>query len=82
MMRIGTGTAARLLSAISVSSAVPPHSSPELDTFIRQDIGLGEDQIAAVRSGQPIATALSPRIPAEVLLFGSAIDLSWESNVG
>jgi len=46
-------------------------SNPDLHTFFRQNIGLSEDQIAAIRSGQAVTTTLPPRTPAEVLLFGA-----------
>jgi hypothetical protein len=64
--------AARLL--VLIVAAVLPGSSqsnPNLETFFRQNIGLSEDQIAAIRSGQAVAKALPPRTPAEVLLFGA-----------
>jgi hypothetical protein len=45
--------------------------NPALETFFRQNIGLSEDQMTAIQSGQPVAKALAPRTPAEVLLFGA-----------
>jgi hypothetical protein len=71
MTRIGISTIAVLALTVQLSSAVPQRSSPDLEMFFRQDIGLNEDQIAALRSGLPVATALPPRTPAEVLLFGA-----------
>ena len=59
---------------VSVATAVLPGSSqtnPDLQTFFRENIGLSQDQIAAIRSGQPVAKALPPRTPAEVFLFGA-----------
>jgi hypothetical protein len=46
-------------------------SNPDLQTFFQQNIGLSEDQIAAIHSGQAVAKALPPRTAAEVLLFGA-----------
>ncbi len=46
-------------------------SNPDLQTFFRQDIGLSDDQIAAVRVGRAVAKALPSRTPAEVFLFGA-----------
>jgi hypothetical protein len=46
-------------------------SNPDLQTFFRQDIGLTQDQIAAIRSGQPIAKTMPSRTPDEVFLFGA-----------
>jgi hypothetical protein len=64
--------AAALLAMMAVA-AWPgfSRSNPDLDTFFRQNIGLSEDQIAAIRSGQAVTMALPPRTPAEVLLFGA-----------
>jgi hypothetical protein len=58
-----------LFSATALAG--PSHLNPELDRFFRQNIGLSEDQIAAIQSGQPVAVSLPPRTPAEVLLFGA-----------
>ena len=64
--------AAALLVLIAVA-ALPgsSQSNPDLQTFFRQNIGLSQDQIAAIRSGQPVAKALPSRTPAEVFLFGA-----------
>jgi hypothetical protein len=64
--------AATLLVLIA-AAALPgfSQSNPDLQTFFRQDIGLSEDQIAAIQSGQAVTKALPPRTPAEVLLFGA-----------
>ena len=61
------------LLALFAAAALPgfSQSNPDLDTFFRQNIGLSEDQIAAIRSGQAVTKALPPRTPAEVLLFGA-----------
>ena len=58
-----------LIAVAAVSGISQPN--PDLQTFFRQNIGLSEDQIAAIRSGQAVTTALPPRTPAEVLLFGA-----------
>jgi len=57
-----------------IAAAAPPGSSQsnrDLQTFFRQDIGLSQDQINAIQSGQPVAIALPSRTPAEVFLFGA-----------
>lgn len=46
-------------------------SRPDLQTFFEQNIGLSQDQIAAIRNGQPVAKTLPSRTPAEVFLFGA-----------
>ena len=59
---------------VLIAAAALPGSSqsnPDLQTFFRQDIGLSQDQIAAIRSGQPVAKAMPSRTPAEVFLFGA-----------
>jgi hypothetical protein len=65
------GTAALLILIAAVSRPGFAQSNPDLDLFFQRDIGLSNDQIAAIRSGQPVATALPPRTPSEVLLFGA-----------
>ncbi len=64
--------AALLLVLIAVA-ALPGNSqsNPDLQIFFQQDIGLSQDQIAAIGSGQPVAKALRSRTPAEVFLFGA-----------
>jgi hypothetical protein len=61
------------LLAFSAVAALPgpSRSNPDLERFFRQNVGLTEDQIAAIRSGEAVAKALPPRTPAEVLLFGA-----------
>jgi hypothetical protein len=64
--------AAMLLVLIAaVAHPNPSDSNLDLHTFFRQNIGLDEDQIAAIRGGQAVATSLPPRTSAEVLLFGA-----------
>jgi hypothetical protein len=46
-------------------------SNTDLQTFFRQDIGLSQDQIAAIQSGQPVAKTMPSRVPAEVFLVGA-----------
>jgi len=64
---------AATLLVLVAAAALPgfSQSNPDLQTFFRQDIGLSEDQIAAIQSGQAVTKALPPRTPAEVLLFGA-----------
>jgi len=69
--RSAMGTAALLILIAAVPRPGFAYSNPDLELFFRQNIGLSDDQIAAIRSGQPVATALPPRTPAEVLLFGA-----------
>jgi hypothetical protein len=63
---------AALLVLIAIA-ALPcaSQSNPDLQTFFRQNIGLSQDQIAAIRSGQPVAKTMPSRTPAEVFLVGA-----------
>jgi hypothetical protein len=71
MIRCVTRTVALL--ALMAATALPgfSQSNPDLQTFLQQDIGLSQDQIAALRSGQPVAKTLPSRTPAEVFLIGA-----------
>jgi hypothetical protein len=64
---------AAVLAGLIAVAARPAfcQSNPDLQTFFRQDIGLSQDQIKAIRSGQPVAKNLPSRTPAEVFLFGA-----------
>jgi hypothetical protein len=80
MMRNVIPTVALLAFFAAAALAGSSHSNPDLETFFRQNIGLSQDEIAAIRSGQPVAVALPPRTPAEVLLFGAVyIDAAPET---
>ena len=61
-----------LLLLLMLSAAAPARSEPplSLDSFFRENIGLDQDQIDAIRSGQAVAKALPPRTAAEIFLFG------------
>jgi hypothetical protein len=64
--------AAALLVLIA-AAAMPgfSQSNSALQTFFRQDVGLSEDQIAAIQSGKAVAKTMPSRTPAEVFLFGA-----------
>lgn len=63
--------AASLVLIAAVAQPSFSQSNPLLQEFFRQNIGLTEDQIAAIRSGQAVAKTMPSRTPAEVLLFGA-----------
>jgi len=46
-------------------------SSSGLHDFFANNIGLNEEQIAAIKSGKAVVKAMPSRTPAEVLLFGA-----------
>ncbi len=62
-----------VLLTLIAGAALPAfcQSNPDLQTFFEQNIGLTQDQIAAIRSGQAVTKALPSRAPAEVFLFGA-----------
>jgi hypothetical protein len=64
---------AALLVALTATTALPvfSQSNPDLQSFFQQDIGLTQDQIAAIRSGQPVAKTMPSRTSDEVFLFGA-----------
>jgi len=65
-------SAAALVGLIAVAStAGSSQSNPDLQTFFRQDLRLSQDQIDAIRSGQPVAKTMPSRTPAEVFLVGA-----------
>lgn len=70
MIRSATVTAASLLLVVVVSCRAVSQSNPDMEAFLRQNVGLSDDQIAAIHSGHPVVKPLPPRTPDEVLLFG------------
>lgn len=56
-----------------VVSAQPSTSQQNagLETYFRKYVGLSQDQIASIRSGQPVTKSVPSRTPAEVFLFGA-----------
>ena len=45
-------------------------TSAALQNYLSQTLGQSQDQIAAIRNGQPYATNLESRSPAEIFVFG------------
>jgi hypothetical protein len=45
-------------------------TSTALQNYLSKTLGQSQDQIAAIRSGQPYATNLESRSPAEIFVFG------------
>jgi hypothetical protein len=46
-------------------------TSSELNTYFQKNVGLSQDQIAAIRGGQAVAKVAKSRIPDEVFVFGA-----------
>jgi len=57
-----------IAGAIALSAA---QSTVELQNYFKETGGLSQDQIAAIRSGQPVAKTLTSRTPAEVFVLGA-----------
>jgi len=70
---IRSAMCASVLLALIAVAALPgsAQSNPDLQTFFRQNIGLSQDQIAAIRAGQPVAKTMPSRTPAEIFLVGA-----------
>ena len=70
-----TRTVLRIVASLGVFASISPpgfsQSNPKLQTFFQQNIGLTQDQIAAIENGQTVAKALPSRTPDEVFLFGA-----------
>ena len=71
MIRTLVATAAALLWILAAALPASSQSNHDLQTFFRDDVGLNEEQIAAIRSGKPVAKNMPSRTPAEVFLFGA-----------
>ena len=64
-------TTALLLMIAANTQLGHSESRPDLQTYFQHYIGLSQDQITAIRNGQPVTKALPSRAPAEVFLFGA-----------
>jgi hypothetical protein len=71
MIRNVMSAAALLVLIVAATLPSFSQSNPELQTFFQQNIGLSLDQVAAIRSGQPVTKTLPSREPAEFFLFGA-----------
>src|SRR5215470_7029213 len=71
MMRALMRMVALLVVVAAISWPGFSQSNPDLQAFFRQNIGLNEDQIAAIRNGQAVTKAVPSRAPPEVFLFGA-----------
>ena len=63
-----------LMLTIAGAAAAPrglAQANPNLRTYFRDYVGLTDDQIASLRSGQAITKVLPSRTPGEIFLFGA-----------
>jgi hypothetical protein len=57
-------------------------TSSELEAYLKESVGLSEDQITAIRNGQAVAKTLESRTPAEIFVFGAVyVNAAPESYV-
>lgn len=63
-----------VISCVWATEAAPRAYSQvnsDLESFFHQKIGLDQQEIQRMRTGEPVVKALPPRTPAEVFLFGA-----------
>jgi hypothetical protein len=57
-----------------VAAGAPGFSQTNaVQNYLSKTLGQSPDQIAAIRSGQPYATNLESRSPAEIFVFGCCL---------
>ncbi len=57
-----------------ITGAVTPgwsQTEAEVQAYFRDRIGLNQEQIAAIRNGQPVVKKMPSRVPAEIFVFGA-----------
>jgi hypothetical protein len=59
------------ISISSLASVALSQANPDLRTYFKEYIGLTDDQISAIRSGQAVAKNLHSRIADEIFVFGA-----------
>lgn len=60
-----------LLTFIAVAAVLTAaQTSAELQAYFKEAGGLSQDQIAAIRRGEPVAKTLTSRTPAEIFVLG------------
>jgi hypothetical protein len=66
-MRVA-GLLTLIVGATTLSTA---QTSAELQNYFKEVGGLSQDQITAIKSGQPVAKTLTSRTPAEIFVLGA-----------
>ena len=59
---------------VLIAGATSPcrsQTTSELNTYFQQNVGLSQNQIAAIRGGQAVAKVAKSRIPDEIFVFGA-----------
>lgn len=62
---------AALIVLLTAALPASSQSNTALNKFFRENIGLTDDQVAAIQSGQAVSKTLPSRTPAEVFLVGA-----------
>jgi hypothetical protein len=70
-MRCVMRSAVLLILIVGAMAFSAAQTSVELQNYFKEAGGLSQDQIAAIRSGQPVAKTLTSRTPAEVFVLGA-----------
>jgi hypothetical protein len=70
-MRVSLRIAVWLVLIAGVASPCFPQTNPNLQTYFKDYVGLSEEQIASIRSGQAFAKTLHSRKPEEIFVFGA-----------
>jgi hypothetical protein len=62
-----------VLAALMAGATSPCRSqtSSDLNTYFQQNVGLTQDQVAAIRGGTAVAMVTKSRIPDEIFVFGA-----------
>src|SRR5260221_14731536 len=71
MIRNAICTAILLALLGAAAASCFSQANPDLQTYFKDYIGLNDSQIAAMRSGKPVAKAVQSLIPDEVFVFAA-----------
>ncbi len=81
-MRSFIGVVAFLAVICGTAAFSAAQTSAELQAYFKETGGLTQDQIVAIRSGQPVAKTLTSRTPAEIFVLGAVyVNAAPESYV-
>jgi len=70
-MARGLQTVVLLILISGTAWVVFSQTNPDLRTYLKEYIGLSDDQIAAIHDGQAVTKNLQSRIPDEIFVFGA-----------
>jgi hypothetical protein len=60
-----------LFVLLGIAATAQSQTTIDVQDYFSRSIGLTQDEIAAIRNGQPVAKAMSTRSPSEVFVFGA-----------